>query len=149
MLLPNRLFFEQVEQLLAQGEDVRIRMQGHSMRPLLRQQRDTVVLRRCDARALRPGDVVLFRYGGRHILHRILWREGDRFTLAGDGNYRLREYCRAEDVVARMVCVVRPSGRTLDCDSRRWRMSSGLWLAVPEWIRRQLLRVMWHLRIGR
>ena len=149
MLLPNRLFFEQVEQVLTEGEDVRIRMKGHSMRPLLRQERDTVVLRRCDVRRLRPGDVVLFRYRGQHILHRILRRDGAHFLLAGAGNYRLREQCTSDDIVARMVCVVRPSGRIVDCASRRWRIQSRLWLAVPEWVRRQLLRIMWHLRISR
>ena len=36
MLLTNRLFFEQVEAMLAEGHEVQIRMKGHSMRPLLR-----------------------------------------------------------------------------------------------------------------
>ena len=33
MLLTNRLFFEQVEAMLAEGHEVQIRMKGHSMRP--------------------------------------------------------------------------------------------------------------------
>ena len=40
MLLPNELFFEQVEAVLAEGQPVQIRMKGHSMRPLLRNDRD-------------------------------------------------------------------------------------------------------------
>ena len=32
MLLTNRLFFEQVEAMLAEGHEVQIRMKGHSMR---------------------------------------------------------------------------------------------------------------------
>ena len=134
MLLTNRLFFEQVEAMLAEGHEVQIRMKGHSMRPLLRNERDIAVLTQiakyapapvpaagapanpvpetrtadgnastarqtrlsgdtpgtapdlhtptCGTRhpasppsgigALRPGDVVLFRCEGRHILHRIV-----------------------------------------------------------------------------
>ena len=34
MLLTNRLFFEQVEAMLAEGHEVQIRMKGHSMRPV-------------------------------------------------------------------------------------------------------------------
>ena len=44
MLLTNRLFFEQVEAMLAEGHEVQIRMKGHSMRPLLRNERDIAVL---------------------------------------------------------------------------------------------------------
>ena len=97
MLLTNRLFFEQVEAMLAEGHEVQIRMKGHSMRPLLRNERDIAVLtpiakyapapvpaagapadpvpetRAADGiGALRTGDVVLFRCEGRHILHRIV-----------------------------------------------------------------------------
>ena len=44
MLLTNRLFFEQVEAMLAEGHEVQIRMKGHSMRPLLRNERDIAEL---------------------------------------------------------------------------------------------------------
>ena len=111
MQLSNRLFFEQVEAMFAEGHEVQIRMKGHSMRPLLRSERDIAVLTPIarytgnsetaaaarkenrlarnetapdtaanshpdrlpsGSQALQPGDVVLFRCEGRHILHRIL-----------------------------------------------------------------------------
>ena len=94
ILLPNQLFVAEVEAMLAEGREVQIRMKGHSMRPLLRSERDQVVLTPCaDPARLQPGDVVLFRCCGRHILHRIVRRDGDRLTLAGDGNYRITEQC--------------------------------------------------------
>jgi len=61
ILLPNQLFFAEVEAMLSEGREVQIRMKGHSMRPLLRSERDQVVLTPCtDPARLRPGDVVLF-----------------------------------------------------------------------------------------
>lgn len=147
MLLSNELFFKEVEAMIADGLSVRIRMRGHSMRPLLREDRDIVVLQRCDVSQLQRGDIVLFRYRGQHILHRILHVEADRFVLGGDGNYRTRESCSSGEIIARAVQVIRRSGRTVNCDSARWRLQSGLWLGTPEWLRRQMLRVLWHLGI--
>lgn len=314
MLLSNRLFFEQVEAMLAEGHEVQIRMKGHSMRPLLRSEHDIAVLTpiarytghsaahmahkksappansnsqqpnngtlpppakaaisttppptSAGCAALQPGDVVLFRYEGRHILHRILHIEpesgemppqsanttvetitktpeasatptaattqaatataatpsateasaiptaatteaaaeaatmvsdaGDtpapvptlrkngkatpplpacpensenpqapsnpgqtpgqtspapprlRFTLAGDGNYRLTEHCTATDIAAVMTSVIRPSGRIVLTASRRWRRQSRCWLTLPAGVRRFILRVLWRLGI--
>ena len=47
ILLPNQLFFAEVEAMLSEGREVQIRMKGHSMRPLLRSERDQVVLTPC------------------------------------------------------------------------------------------------------
>ena len=121
ILLPNQLFFAEVEAMLAEGREVQIRMKGHSMRPLLRSERDQVVLTPCtDPARLRPGDVVLFRCCGRHILHRIVRRDGDRLTLAGDGNYRITEQCTTRDVAGIAVRIIRASGRVVGCDSPGW-----------------------------
>lgn len=145
ILLPNQLFFEQVEAMLAEGREVQIRMKGHSMRPLLSSERDQVVLSPCtDPARLQPGDIVLFRTYGRHILHRIVRRDGDRLTLAGDGNYRITEQCTTRDVVGVATRAIRASGRTVSFDSPGWRLRSRLWLSIPPWLRRQLLRVLWH-----
>ncbi|WP_418194993.1 S26 family signal peptidase [Alistipes shahii] len=97
-----------------------------------------------DPARLQPGDVVLFRCCGRHILHRIVRRDGERLTLAGDGNYRITEQCTTRDVAGIAVRVIRASGRVVGCDSPGWRLRSRLWLAIPPWLRRQVLRVLWH-----
>ena len=96
------------------------------------------------AARLQPGDVVLFRCCGRHILHRIVRRDGERLTLAGDGNYRITEQCTTRDVAGIAVRVIRASGRVVSCDSPGWQLRSRLWLAIPPWLRRQVLRVLWH-----
>lgn len=279
MQLTNRLFFEQVEAMLAEGHEVQIRMKGHSMRPLLRNERDIAVLtpiakyallpgsgsdsepdlgsgrsagsasethaakgitptdnatdsNTSDTRenpagdslcpadnpasdimpahsntgtpcqgshtargtrhpapptgigALRPGDVVLFRCEGRHILHRIVRIETGirceenppvcapaagntqspavstkyseatasgagtlRFTLAGDGNYRMTEHCLGKEIVAVMTAVILPSGHIVRTDSPRWKRRSRRWLALPQGVRRFVLRVMWRLGV--
>lgn len=148
MQISNRLFFEAVESTLAEGREVQIAVRGNSMRPLLRDGRDRVVLHPCAGRDCRPGDVVLFRHGGRHVLHRIVRRDGEGFVLRGDGNYRLEERCAEKDVLAVMTHVIRPSGEALRCSSRRWQRLSRLWLALHPVLRRCILSLMTRLSIG-
>lgn len=138
----NHTFFEQAEALLAEGQEVRIRMRGNSMRPLLRNGRDSVVLTpRSRVAELRRGDVVLFRCAGRHLLHRIRTVRDGRYTLAGDGNGRTTERCSTEDIAAVATAVVRPSGRIVRTDCLRWRLASRAWLLLPVFIRRLLLSI--------
>ncbi len=148
MQISNRLFFEAVESTLAEGSEVQIAVRGNSMRPLLRDGRDRVVLRPCAGHDCRPGDVVLFRHGGRHVLHRIVLRDSRGFVLRGDGNYRIEERCAERDVLAVMTHVIRPSGATLCCSSRRWKRLSRLWLALHPFIRRCILALLSRLSIG-
>lgn len=138
--LPNNLFFAWVESELAEGRPVRIRMKGVSMHPLLRNGRDEVVLHPCDPAALKPMDVVLFRYRGGHLLHRILRRQGDRLLIQGDGSYVAKEECSVAEVVGVVKEIHRPSGRVLSVDSRSWRWMSRLWVGLGVF-RRPLLRV--------
>ena len=65
-------------------------------------------------------------------------------TLAGDGNYRITEQCTTRDVAGIAVRVIRASGRVVGCDSPGWQLRSRLWLAIPPWLRRQVLRVLWY-----
>ena len=144
MILSNDIFFAQVEELIADGKNVVMRVKGHSMRPFIRNERTKVQLSPCDAETLRKGDIILFRYRGHHIMHRIVARSGDRLTLAGDGNYRIVEHCAAGDVVAIVSAVIRPDGRKISCSSRYWRTISFCWTALPQFIRRCILGILWR-----
>ncbi len=145
MQIDNRTFFEQITALLREGRGVQIAIRGNSMRPLLRNGRDIAVLRPCRGDECRPGDVVLFRHEGRHVLHRIIRRHDAGFLLRGDGNYRLEEQCTTDDILALMTGVIRPSGRLVSCHSRRWRWTSRLWLTLPRLIRRLCLATVSRL----
>lgn len=140
---PNGCFFLWVESEIEAGKSVRFRMKGNSMRPLLRGGRDEVVLCPCRAEELKEGDVVLFRYRGRHILHRIIGRSRGRFILQGDGVCAFHEECGAEDMVGIVKRVHYASGRSVPVSSVRWRLESRLWRALGRW-RGVALRVLNH-----
>ena len=148
--ISNDIFFAQVEELLSEGQSVIIRVKGHSMRPFMRSDRTQVriaPLTDSERKALRVGDIVLFRYRGRHIMHRIRRIDEDKITLAGDGNYRIWEQCSPQDVVGIISDVISFNGRTISCHTRLWRNASTLWLAIPQILRRVILAILAKLGV--
>lgn len=145
--IPNDLFFEWVESEIAQGRSVQIRLKGVSMYPLLREGKDEVILAACPAEELRPMDVVLFRYHGVHVLHRIIRRDGEMLTMQGDGSFSARETCAVEDVIGRVTNVIRPSDKVIPTDSWKWRLPSRIWCSSGIF-RKPILRVLLFLKIN-
>lgn len=101
MKVDNETYFALVEEQLATGGQVRIPLVGTSMRPTLLAG-DVIVLEK--AKNVAVGDVVLFRHEGRHLLHRVVSIDGDRYTMKGD-NCAACETTNKEDIVAKMVAV--------------------------------------------
>ena len=147
MKLSNNLFFAEVEELLAEGKQVTILIIGNSMSPLLRDGRDKVVLRKANDEDIKKGAVMLFRYRGSHVMHRVTKIEGDVVIFEGDGNYKLQEVATRKDIIAVMEAVVRPSGKRIECSSRRWRTWSCLWLLQTRFERRVILGIMRRLKL--
>ena len=127
--MPNEVLLTEAERLLAAGADVELRVRGESMRPFLRDGRDTVTLRRIAPQDVRRGQIVLFRDGTRWVLHRVREVRGERLTLAGDGNYRAVERGPRSAVLGAAVAV-RRAGKVLRCGSVRWRLLGAYSLAV-------------------
>ena len=125
--IPNDCFFAWVEQEIRCGRSVRFRMKGNSMLPLLREGKDEVLLSPCRAEDLKRWDVVLFRYKGRHILHRFIKKEKGRYLMQGDGIRTFHEECAGEEIIGIVKQVYRPSGKVVSVSSLRWRMESRLW----------------------
>ena len=142
--IPNELFFAWIEKEIAEGRSVQFRLKGYSMFPLLRNERDEVVLSPCQENELRPMDVVLFRYQGKHVLHRIIRREGSKLYIQGDGSFVAKEECLTSDVVGKVCIVVRPSGKHIDVNSWQWRLPSTMWRRTGIF-RKLLLRILLHL----
>lgn len=138
--IPNALFFASVEEMVAEGRRVEMTVRGFSMRPFLRNGRDVVVLAPIGTEELEVGMVVLFRYRGGHILHRLSRIEGGELTFDGDGNYRQVERAEVGDVVAYVVAV-KPEGRPqFEYGSGVWRRKSRLSIA-RKWCRTVALDV--------
>lgn len=123
----NEVFFAWVEEEIAQGKPVCFRLKGNSMFPLLKNGKDSVILEKCSADELKPMDVVLFRYRGSHVLHRIIQRNGDDLLIQGDGSIVAMEQCTVKDVVGKVTAIYQPSEKVLSVDNWKWTLPSRLW----------------------
>lgn len=142
--VPNNTFFSLVEEEIAEGKPVRFRLKGNSMFPLLRNGKDSVILEKCLPDELKPMDVVLFRYRGSYVLHRIIQRMGDDLLIQGDGSILAMEQCAVNDVVGKVTGICRPSGKIVSVESWKWTTPSRLW-RCSNFTRKFLLRVAYKL----
>lgn len=107
------------EELLKTQDEVMTRTKGASMRPLLRQGRDIVVIKRPQF-PLKAGDVPLYRVKGKEelVLHRILKVRGDGTYIIRGDNLFLKEYVKESQIVGVMKAFYR-EGRYCDCEKSR------------------------------
>lgn len=126
----NGALFADIEHIIAEGGHVQLRVKGNSMRPFIRDGRDTVHLAPLPESGVQRGMVVLFRHNGLHVLHRIRSVADDgRLTIKGDGNYRIAEHAYIADVVA-YAEAIEHHGRLIRYRSLRWRTYSAWSLCI-------------------
>ena len=94
---------------------------GRSMRPMLREGRDTVRVEACEGRLGRY-DVALYARGdGKHVLHRVIRVRENDYVMRGD-NCDYDEYGITDDmVIGRLVGFWRGE-RYVSCDARSYRL---------------------------
>ena len=124
--VPNDDFFPGVVAVLDEGKRATIPVKGFSMLPFIRGIRDLVVLEKRETYV--PYDIVLFRHGGRYVLHRILAVDGDRVEIQGDGVVKNTEKVHLQDIAGKVITILRDGRTAVDPDSpkqlrraRRWR----------------------------
>ena len=143
----NKIFFAEVENLLAEGESVTVRVRGCSMMPHLRDGKHSVVVRRCEAEDIKLGVVMFFEYRGQWIMHRLRRIEGEKLIFAGDGNYKLVEIVGRDALRGVVTDIISPSGKKFSCESFLWRFKSGAWLMLPAIVRRYMLAIIRRLKL--
>lgn len=146
ILIPNDVFFRQVSDSLAAGNNVTLTVKGYSMYPFMRNGKDRVCLAKYDGSELSEGDVILFRFHGKYVLHRIYARKKDAsgnvlYRTVGDGNVRGEEYASPESISGVMVRRITPSGKEWECGSLSWRFLSFAWMRL-RFVRRWCLAVL-------
>jgi len=125
LILPNdvnNFVIEEMMARLAQGITVTIAFGGNSMKPLINGGSDSIELAPVTGE-LRRGEVYLFVYQGRCVIHRLMKICGDKLMFRGD-NCRNSEVVSRDAVRARLVAVCHADGSRTVCDTKEWRRRS-------------------------
>ena len=109
------------------------------MFPLIRVNRDQVMLTSVEPEEIRVGDIVLFPGRFRtanYCLHRVWKLDGDRVQTFGDGLLQPDGWFPRERILGRAK-LIRRGKHTIDCDDPKWRRRAKRWCAL--WRIRPLL----------
>lgn len=92
--------------MIREGKDVRINVVGSSMQPFL-YNGDQVVLSEITLVDIKLGDVVLGKYRGSFVLHRVIKKETKSIIMAGDNNLVQLEEIDETNIIAVAKVLVR------------------------------------------
>ena len=95
----NELWPVMAEQIEA-GGSVRFGPKGTSMLPMLRQNLDSVILKKADRR-LKKYDLPLYRRkNGQFVLHRVVGVKKDSYVMCGDNQHQYEHGIKDEQILA-------------------------------------------------
>lgn len=118
---------------------------GTSMRPLIRQGKDVMIISSLDhlGRDLRKMDVPLYkRESGQYVLHRIIKVNKDGYVIRGDNTYS-NEYGVTDSQILGVLSGVIRNGKEISVNSLGYRVYSYFWLytyyirKVVVWMKRK------------
>lgn len=122
MSIPNKVYFEEICRHIQQKRGVKVRIKGRSMEPFLKDGKDFVVFNALpDGHRFRKGELLLFIYGDRYIVHRIHRIKGHTLYMKGDHQNHW-EIIHTDDVRAWGSCVEFANGRRVHSLSLLWKM---------------------------
>lgn len=125
ILMPNDangFMADELRGRLEQGVTVRIAFGGTSMQPMIEGVSDKVELEPLSG-DLRVGEVYLFVYQNKFIIHRLIKKRGTSLVFRGD-NCRKEETVASDAVLARLKSVEYVDGNKINCDSTKWKLCS-------------------------
>lgn len=98
---------------------------GVSMFPMLRNRRDTIIIRPYEGR-LKKYDVPLYKRGSNYILHRIIEVRPDSYVICGD-NCIQKEYGITDEQILGVLTGFYRGSKKIDMDSLGYRLYVRVW----------------------
>ena len=102
---------------------------GSSMRPMLRNRRDTIIVHPLDGRRLRRFDVPLYRRGNAYVLHRCVEVHPHGYTMLGDNCLNKERDIPDERVIGVLTGFYR-GNRQVNMDGLPYRAYVRVWYAL-------------------
>ena len=101
---------------------------GVSMRPLIKQDRDILIIEKPSGR-LKKYDIPLYKRGEQYVLHRIVKVRGNDYVILGD-NCLNKEYGITDDQIIGVLTSLVRNGKEVDFNSFGYKLYSRLWYAL-------------------
>lgn len=142
LILENADFFQIAQEFLESGQQVKFTLKGFSMLPFLRQG-DAIWLEAAKYSELRTGDILLVKWKGLFILHRLVFRNRTQLYLAGDNNLFRIEKVSCEDVMARVTRFER-KGKQVSAAGAEQRIRGILWFMMrpARWAKYSIAKIL-------
>ena len=99
-------FSNLVNHYISRGKEVVFTVKGNSMSPLIKHEKNRVILTKVDLSNLENGIIVLARINNNVVLHRIVAITGNDIVLKGDGNDYC-ENCKKSDLIATVRYIIK------------------------------------------
>lgn len=99
---------------------------GVSMMPLLRQNRDLMVIEHKEGRCAKYDAVLYKRKNGQYVLHRILKVREKDYVICGDNCWR-REYGITDEQILGVLTAVVRDGKNMPVTDRKYQKYVHLW----------------------
>ncbi|MBQ3181896.1 MAG: hypothetical protein IJB50_03970 [Clostridia bacterium] len=115
-----------IEETVKSGNDIKIKISGFSMYPLVSSRRDSVLLTK--AENIKKGDVPFFkRDDGSYVLHRIVGIKNGAYKVRGDYEQKIEYPVYPEQVIAVAKGFYR-NEKYIACDSFLYKLYSFFWM---------------------
>ena len=119
-----------LEQLLRDGNIIRIKPQGFSMYPLFISGSDEAFIQQVPVASLKRNDVALYRRDqGILVLHRIVRVTSEGYYMTGDNQYEIEGPLRPDQFKGKLIAFVR-NGKEISVRNPLYRFLSSLWLLM-------------------
>ncbi len=115
------------ETILARDGILVYKTRGRSMEPMLRQNRDLVVIRVPSSR-LKKYDAALYKRNGRYVLHRVVGVRDGYYLIRGDNTYGLEKV--PDEAVIGVLTGFQRKGKEISADDRFYRCYVRCWDAI-------------------
>jgi len=119
MKVSNEILLGTVVEFINEGRQVKMNISGSSMQPFLFDG-DTVLLKAIQWKDIKLGDIILGKYNGLYVLHRVINKKIDCVHLAGDNNTHQIEVIYSKNIYALATSLIKPMGNVdlTTCSSR-------------------------------
>ena len=133
------------EEILERDGTLIYKTKGVSMQPMLRENRDLVVIARREG-PLKKYDVAFYKRGKAYVLHRVIRTAGEDYLIRGDNTYTIEKV--PQEAVLGVLTDFRRKEKNYSVNDFRYRCYERIWCAAypVRWlavkVRRKLGRLL-------